>query len=50
MDRRKENKLLSSVEMEKEVINILADSALFQELEAEDRQELVNHLLSLMYH
>ncbi len=50
MDPRKDNKLLSSVEMEKEVVSILADSALFQELEADDRQELVNRLLSLMYH
>jgi hypothetical protein len=40
----------SSSEMEKEVINILADSALFTDLEAEDRQRLVKHLLSLMYH
>ncbi len=49
MDRQG-NKLSSSVEMEQEVVSILADSALFQELEAEDRQELVNRLLSLMYH
>ncbi len=41
---------LSSREMEKEVVSILADSALFQELETDDRQELVNRLLSLMYH
>ncbi len=47
---RKDNKLLSSLEMEKEVVSILADSVLFQELETEDRQELVNRLLSLMYH
>ena len=48
MGSAKENKILSSVEMEKEVISILADSALFQELEAEDRQELVSRLMSLM--
>ncbi len=38
----------SSVEVEKEVINILADSSFFEDLEPEARQELVNLLISLM--
>ncbi len=45
-----ENKSFSSAEMEKEVINILTDSALFLELEAEDRQELINRVISLITH
>ncbi len=40
----------SSVEVEKEVINILADSSFFEDLDSEDRQELVNRLMSLMNH
>ncbi len=40
----------SLVEMENEIINILAGSSLFKDLESEDRQELVNHLVSLLYH
>ncbi len=40
----------SSGEVEKEVINILADSSFFEDLDSEDRQELVNRLMSLMNH
>ncbi len=44
-----ENKLFSSEETEKEVVDILTDSSLFSELEAEDRQELVSRLIALIH-
>ena len=50
MNLGSEAKGASPAEVEKEVINILADSSLFEDLEPEDRQELVHRLTSLMSH
>jgi hypothetical protein len=50
VESRNENKLFITADMEKEVISILTDSSLFMEMEREDRQELVNRLISLIYH